>query len=109
MKEIYVETKVFFNKKGLSDKINYSTVYLGLWWAMWIISVFVASFVLISAFGHDDSIDGLIAYTIVNMVTNILGIPLALLNIKIVKDYSKIEPLLREVNDDEETIANIIV
>jgi len=73
------------------------------------ISVFVASFVLISAFGHDDSIDGLIAYTIVNMVTNILGIPLALLNIKIVKDYSKIEPLLREVNDDEETIANIIV
>jgi hypothetical protein len=38
------------------------------------------------------------------MIGNILGIPLALITIKIIKDYSEVEPLLSEVVDEAEPI-----
>ena len=31
-----------------------------------------------------------------------MGIPLALITVKVIKDYSDIEPLLNEINDEEE-------
>jgi hypothetical protein len=41
------------------------------------------------------------------MINNIIGIPMALFTIKIIKDYSTIEPLLVELkSEDETTIYN---
>jgi hypothetical protein len=41
------------------------------------------------------------------MVGYIIGIPLALITIKIIKDYSIQEPLLLEVNNEEATTQEI--
>ncbi|MDR2009982.1 MAG: DUF4328 domain-containing protein [Bacteroidales bacterium] len=104
MKEIYVETKGFLTAKGLSEKVNYSTNYLGWWWTLWIVSAFVGQFVFRFAHNSADTLDNLITTTVAQIVLEILGIPLALITVKIIKDYSKIEPLLIQINDREPEI-----
>jgi uncharacterized membrane protein len=106
MKEIYIETKELFAKKGLSDKINYSTGYLGWWWTLWIISAFVGQFVFRLAFKSADTIENLLTITVAQIILGIFGIPLALITIKVIRDYSKIEPLLAQINDEESKINN---
>jgi hypothetical protein len=44
-----------------------------------------------------ESIDELTTSTIASMIGNLLGIPLALMAIKVIKDYSTVEPLLSEI------------
>lgn len=106
MKEIYVETKKLFTKKGLSEKVNYSTSYLGWWWALWIISNIIGQFIFRVSLKSADTIDNLMITTVAQMISNILGIPLALIAVKIIKDYSKIEPFLAEIGDEEPDVNN---
>jgi hypothetical protein len=101
MKEIYVETKELFIKKGFSEKVDYSTNYLGWWWTLWLISAFIGNLSWFVFRNADNSIDKFITITVVQMIVNVLGIPLALITIKIIKDYSKIEPLLAQISDEE--------
>jgi len=101
MKEVYVETKELFTKKGLSEKVDYSTSYLGWWWTLWIISAFAGHFAFRFAFKSADTIDNFITTTVAEMILSALGIPLALITVKIIKDYSKVEPLLAQINDKE--------
>lgn len=103
MREIYVDTKEFFTKKGLSEKVNYSTNYLGWWWALFIILQLVGIFVV-----HRTSdgtyllhVDNIITITVVQMISNVLWVLLALITIKVIKDYSQVEPLLAQISDEE--------
>jgi len=104
MKEIYVETKYLFTKKGLSEEVGYTTSYLGWWWALWLISGFVGQIVFRAAFRGADTVNSLISTTVGHMILCVLGIPLAFIMVKIIRDYSKIEPLLAQINEDEPTI-----
>ncbi len=106
MKEMYVETKQLFTKKGLSEKVDYSTNYLGWWWALWIISAFIGRFIFRYAFKSADTIDNLITTTVAQMILEVLGIPLALITVKIIKDYTKVEPLLIQLSDEKSPISN---
>jgi len=106
MKEMYVKTKELFTKKGLSEKVDYSTSYLGWWWTLWIISAFVGQFVFKFAFKSTDTIDNLITTTVAQMILSALGVPLALITVRIIKDYSKVEPLLADIRDDEAEVNN---
>ena len=90
MKEIYVKTKELFTEKGLADKVEYSTSYLKWWWTLWLTSGFVAMIVILA-----DSL-------VWQMILGLLMIPLALITIKIIRDYSKVESLLAEIIDEEE-------
>ena len=108
MKEIYIETKEFLNKKGLSEQVDYTTNYLGWWWTLFIISAFIGNFIFRFAFKNAETVDDYMLLTIVQMFSNILGIPLAILTVKIIKDYSKVEPLLTQINDEETKINNVI-
>lgn len=40
------------------------------------------------------------------MILSILGIPLALITVKIIKDYSKVEPFLPQISDEEPNLNN---
>ena len=40
--------------------------------------------------------------TVAQMISNVLGIPLALFTIKVIKDYAKVEPLLNEITEETE-------
>ena len=103
MKELREETKNFLTNKGFAEKVKSNTSYLGWWWTLWIITSFIGNFVFRYALKDVESIDQLITLTIAQMISSILTIPLAIITVKIIKDYSNVEPLLFEVNDNSDT------
>ncbi len=105
MKEIYQETKIILIDKDALSKYKLTTKYLGVWWTLWIISGFIGQFEF-RYLQKASAIDEFITGTIASMINNIIGIPLALITIKIIKDYSNIEPLLyrsTETENEEDT------
>ncbi len=102
MKELYQETKELLVKNGLGVNENFTTNSLGWWWTLWIINNFIGQFVTRYSL-KAESIDELTTSTIASMFSNIIGIPLALITVKVIKDYSNVEPLLNEIREDEET------
>jgi hypothetical protein len=107
MKELYEESSELLEKKGMNDN-DLSTSYLGWWWALWIFSSVVGQFVFRYTMSAE-SIDELIFSTTSSMFQNILNIPLALLAIKVIKDYSKVEPILFELKDEEEVVEEKLI
>ena len=101
MKELYQETKALLTKNGLNNE-NISTSSLGWWWTLWVISSFLGQFVFRYSM-KAESIDELTISTVSSMIENVVGIPLALITIKVIKDYANVEPLIIEIKDEEET------
>jgi hypothetical protein len=99
MKELYQETKGLLTRKGLIVSEEYSTSYLGWWWTLWIINNIIGQIIFRYP---SETIDELIGGTVASMIGSVIGIPLALITIKVIKDYSDIEPLLNEIKDEEE-------
>jgi hypothetical protein len=102
MKELYHETKELLTKKGIAFNQSFSTGALGWWWTIWIISNIIGQFVFRYSL-KAETIDELTVSTIASMISNIVGVPLALITIKVVQDYANIEPSLNEITDGEET------
>jgi len=101
MKELYVETKELLVKKGLITNADLDVKYLGWWWALWLLSSLFSQFSMRFSM-NAETIDQLIVGTGAGMISDIIGIVLALITIKIIKDYSNIEPLLNEISDETE-------
>jgi len=99
MKELYVQTKSLLEARGIS--VNLSTGILGVWWALWLISGVVGQVVFRMAFRGPETIESLSRVTFGQMILYALGIPLALVAIKVVQDYAKAEPLLAQVSSDK--------
>lgn len=102
MQELYQETKALLLKKGFSVNGSYTTGYLGWWWTLWIINNIIGQFVFRYSM-KAESIDEFTTSTIASMIGNILGIPLALITVKVIKDYSNVEPILNEIKNEEKT------
>jgi hypothetical protein len=102
MKELYQETKELLVKKGLSINENFATASLGWWWTLWIINSVIGQFVFRYSM-KAESIDELTISTVASMIGNIVGIPLSIITVKVIKDYANVEPLLFEIKDEEET------
>ncbi|WP_395053028.1 DUF4328 domain-containing protein [Flavobacterium sp.] len=101
MKEIFEETELFLeqNIEKYNSPINISKVQL--WWTFWIV-VNILSNIQFRMSLNADTIDELINSNIFSMVVTILSIPLAIVTINVIKEYSKIETLffntkLREI------------
>ncbi len=92
MKELYRETKNLLVTNEISISRNFSTGTLGWWWALWITGNILGQFVFRYSM-RAETIDELTTMTIARMVSNIVGIPLATITGKVIKDYSNIEPL----------------
>lgn len=105
MRELFNETKVLFEKNDIKLLKPFSINLLGLWWTLWIINNFVSQF----AYRYSlkaETIDELINTTKANMIGNLIGVMLALITIKVIRDYSNIESLFNELKEEEE--ANIV-
>ncbi len=100
MKELYEETAEFLTKKGFSFNSNLSTRFLGWWWALWITNNVIGQFVFRYSM-RAESIDELTVSTVAGMIGDIVGIPLALITIKVIKNYSSVEPFLIEIKNEE--------
>jgi len=101
MKELYQETKELLIKKGLSVNENFTTDTLGWWWALWIINNVIGQFIFRFSL-KAESIDELTSSTITSMISNVVGILLALITVKVIKDYANVETLLIEIKEEEE-------
>ncbi|AYN04197.1 DUF4328 domain-containing protein [Flavobacterium sp. 140616W15] len=82
---------------------NFTTGALTLWWTLWIINNVLGQ--IIYRYTADaTSIDQLTTSTILNIIDKVIEIPLALITIKIIKDYSQIEPLLIETEESKKQL-----
>jgi len=100
MNDLYVETKKLLMKKGVLNEESITTHSLSLWWTLWIISTFIGN----ALFRHSlkaETTEQLINNTIGYIISYIIDIPLCLITIKVIKDYSKVEPLLLNIADEE--------
>lgn len=102
MKELYQETKKLLEKEGLNVSSNTTSITLGLWWTLWITNNIIGQFIFRYSL-KAETINELTVSTVASMIGNIVGIPLALITIKIIKDYSNIELLLEEITNVKET------
>jgi hypothetical protein len=107
MEELYNESNDLLEKKGLNVN-GLSTKYLFWWWALWILSSLVGQ-VVIRYTLNAESLDDMIFATTSGMFQNIINIPLALLAIKVIKDYSKVEPILFDMKDEEEVQEETLI
>ncbi len=101
MEELYKETKKILTRKGIASCENLSISSLGWWWTLWILNAIVGQ--IIFRF-PTETVDELVIGSIVSMIGNIIGIPLALITIKVIKEYSKVEGLLGKIKTAEETV-----
>ena len=53
-----------------------------------------------------ESVEDITTSTVASMIGNIIGIPLALITVKVIRDYSNVEPMLLEIKDDEITTTS---
>jgi hypothetical protein len=104
MKELYVETARIFTKKGLSEEVS-STKFLGWWWALWLINNTVAQYEFRTSLKAEIAAE-LSNVTIAGMIGNLISIPLAIITVKVVKDYAKMERVLHSISDEEVLIAS---
>lgn len=104
MKELYQETKELLTKNEIRLNQNFSSKFLGIWWTLWIISNVIGNLVFRNSM-KAETINELIRSTVAGMILNVIGIPLALITIKIIKDYSNVEPLLNKISDEQNTMT----
>ena len=95
MKELYVESKKILLKKGKINNEDLSTKYLGYWWALWLIYSTFSQISTRFSLNAQTLEKSIIAADLI-IINHIIAIALALITIKVVKDYVKVEPLLRD-------------
>lgn len=102
MRELYRDTRTLLTETGYEFPLK--TTYLGSWWALWIFSNFLGQ-ILFRSYLNSESVDELTNATIASMFGNVVGIPLALITIKVIKDYASAEKLLYELETGNNEIA----
>jgi len=100
MKEMWIETSKLIKLKTPDFNINNSTLIIGLWWALWIISNYIGNYVLKNAF-KAGTIDDLLNSTIGDITMSTIGIPLAILTVLMIKSYSSMEEKIAELEKNE--------
>jgi len=103
MKELYQETKEYLSKNENSMGQDIPIGPLGLWWGLWIINGVLGQFIFRYSL-KAETIEELTTVTMASMISSLVGIPLALITIKIIKNYAALEPLL-QINPETEQEA----
>lgn len=93
MKELFTETRILLTRHGVSFKDSVTSSTLSSWWVLWIVNG-VAGQIVFRLARNAETIDEMLFLTLSSLVSNLLGIPLAILAIVILKNYSKLETLL---------------
>lgn len=100
MREMWDRTTGLINSRTNGPLENKSAALLGIWWTLWILSNFVGNYVSRTAF-KAESIPNLINSTIADIVLSLLGIPLAIAAVMMIKSYAAKEERLLQIEKDE--------
>lgn len=92
MKELYVKTYALLGTKSSDFPKNYTTAYLGLWWLLWILNGIVDRISFKMSMGAE-TIEALMNSSVASVVSCAVGIPLALVTVKVISDYAEMEQL----------------
>jgi len=96
MKELFQATHFFLKRNEVHTREHFSMPSLSLWWTFWIIDRFFGQFVLKYSL-KADTIEELTTSTIAQLISNGIGILLAIITINIITDYSKLELVMHKV------------
>jgi len=90
MRELYVESEKYISKikPDYTKKLN--VTFVGLWWTLWIIASFLERIGMRLNL-KAETLDEIINATTINLINEIFTIPLCLIIIKVIKDYSVVE------------------
>ncbi len=110
MKELYEQTHnllVMGEVEEYKTPPNFSVI--GIWWGMWVVSSVLGNIVARRTWSAE-TLDQIMVSTQLSMLSGIIGIPLALLAIKVVKDYAVMENFLFKLEDsiDQGSAGNTI-
>ena len=103
MKEMFTETKELITNKKENVFLSSSINLLGWWWALWIINGIIGQVTFRYSL-HANELSEFITSTVMSMAGNILGIPLAIVTIKLIKTYSEMDAILPEMSTEEEIL-----
>lgn len=96
MVEMFDATKFYLKRNEIEPEEKTANVSLGLWWTLWIINNLLGQFIWRYSL-KAETIDELTITTVASMVSNVIGVPLALVTIKMIKEYSRSELLMTKV------------
>jgi len=106
MKEIYTQTRVFLITRECEIGRTLTLRYVGWWWAFWVIGLCLSQGIFRLGM-KAETVPELITVACMSMVDSIVGIPRALLTIKVIKDYSRIEPVLQQIDNQPPAIPSL--
>lgn len=99
MKELYTKTSELIEERGVSFYGDLNVGALNIWWTLWIISGIMGQ-IEFRYTRHANTIEEISISTIISIIGNVLGVVLALITIKVIKEYSNAETVLAESTDD---------
>jgi hypothetical protein len=102
MQEMWNETHILLVKSN-DFSFNKQSV-IGWWWAMWIISALIGN-IAFRLMQKAETLDALLSSTTMSMLLALTEIPLAILTVKMIRDYTEMENRLVEV--EQERLRNI--
>ena len=94
MKEMSIETTSLLKEKTNSH-VDSKTELIGWWWALWIASSWAGNYIMRISF-KAETLENYINSTLGNIFLSFLGIPLAIITVKMIKTYSEKEEQLAE-------------
>jgi len=97
MKEMWIESSMMIKSKTNAYLEN-SSIIIGMWWTLWIISIYIGKYVTRSLF-KTETIENLINSTIGDIALSVVGIPLAIITVLMIKSYSIKEEKLVELEN----------
>lgn len=97
MDELYSETNIIVGK-NFSEFENKSSALVGIWWVLWLINNFISNHEGRKVWAAE-SIEEYLYCSKVSMVSAAVEIPLALLAIKVIYDYSQMEKWLYRLRE----------
>jgi hypothetical protein len=100
MKEMWIKTSRLIELNTEKNEGSNSSIIVGVWWTLWIISSFVGNYVMRISF-KAETIENYINSTIGDIAMSITGIPLAIVAVLMIKKYSKKEEKLSRIEMNE--------
>lgn len=100
MKELYTETVDFLEEKGKIINDKYFSFYIGSWWVLWIVSS-VLGRIYFRKVTNAETIQELLESNKLSMINTAISIPLALITIKVIYDYSNLEKEFYSFKNEE--------
>lgn len=106
MDELSKETQEYLNLHQIRTPRKQNQALIGWWWALWIITGVLAyinkdSGIMEEVLTGAITQEKLMGDTMLDILTSVLEIPLAVITVNVIKQYAAIEPLLNEVPVEE--------